>query len=227
MNLFVHCAQIAQALSCQKSHLTYKPLITMGKYLKIMLLVIASVLSVNMAAQNQWSVLAGLLKSDNKGSYSGESVTITTNDYGFYAGAGLDFPIEGVRNMYFEGQLVYSYLEALEGDSSENVHALNLPLRAKYKVDLSDKFGIFAYGGPVTSLGLAGKSKVKNTTYSVYGKDGFLNRLDFKLGIGGGIELCHKVVISVGYDWGLLNISRNHSVNMRLNLLHIGVAYNI
>lgn len=71
---------------------------------RIILLIIVSILSANAAAQNQWSVCAGYLKSDNRGSSaSNSSATITTHDYGFYAGVGLGFPVEGTRNLYFEG----------------------------------------------------------------------------------------------------------------------------
>lgn len=189
-----------------------------------------SILSVNAAAQNQWSVCAGYLKSDNRGSSaSNSSATITTHDYGFYAGVGLGFPVEGTRNLYFEGDVVYSYLGTVDYEFPERIHTLNLPLRVKYKVDLTNILGIFAYGGPVSSFGFAGSSKVHDKEYPLYGKDGILNRLDFKLGIGDGIEVWQKVVFRIGYDWGMLNASKNHhnSNKIRLNLLHVGVAYNI
>lgn len=109
----------------------------------------------------------------------------------------------------------------------ERIHTLNLPLRVKYKVDLTNIFGIFAYGGPVSSFGFAGSSKVNDKEYPLYGKDGILNRLDLKLGIGAGIEVWQKVVLRIGYDWGMLNASRHLYAKMRLNLLHVGVAYNI
>lgn len=199
----------------------------MNKFLKITLLVVASIMSVNAVAQNQWSVTAGYQKSDNRASASTGGTTITTNCNGFFAGVGYEAPIKGIQNLYFEGQFLYSYLGDRDGDVTENLHSLLVPLRAKYKMDLTDQFGIFAYGGPVASLGIGANAKQGNVSYSLYGKDGIINRFDVKLGIGAGIELSHKVVFRIGYDWGLFNASLVDGVKMNINLLQIGVAYNL
>ena len=104
---------------------------------------------------------------------------------------------------------------------------LNVPFRAKYKVNITDQFGIFGYGGPVASFGLAANNKKGNVSYSLYGDDGIINRVDLKLGIGAGIELSQKIVFRVGYDWGLFNMSKINNVKMKINWFHVGVAYNL
>lgn len=187
----------------------------------------ALIMSVNAYSQNQWYVTAGYLNSDNKASASSGGITVTTNDRGFYAGAGLEAPVYGIDNFYLDGALLYSYLGDKDGDMTENMHMLNIPLRAKYKIYLSETFGIFGYGGPVASFGLAANNKSGNLSYSLYGSDGILNRVDVKLGIGAGIELSQKIVFKIGYDWGLFNMSSVNGVKMHLNILNIGVSYNL
>lgn len=199
----------------------------MHKLMKIALLVVASALSLNTFAQEQWHIAAGYLKSDNRATAAGGGATVTTNDNGFYIGAGSECPIKGIDNFYLEAEFLYSYLGDKNGDVTENIHLLNIPLRAKYKAYLNNQFGIFAYGGPVASIGLAANEKQGKVSYSLYGKDGILNRYDIKLGIGAGIELSHKVVFRIGYDWGLFNLSTVDGVKLKLNTLSVGFAYNL
>ena len=195
--------------------------------LKFAILAIISLFSINAFSQNKWNVTAGYLLSANKASASTGGTTVTTNDDGFYVGAGYESPVNGIENFYLEGQLLYSYLGDKNGDVTENIHMLNVPFRAKYKVNITDQFGIFGYGGPVASFGLAANNKKGNVSYSLYGDDGIINRVDLKLGIGAVIELSQKIVFRVGYDWGLFNMSKINNVKMKINWFHVGVAYNL
>lgn len=190
-------------------------------------IIIALLVSLNAFAQNQWNITAGYLHSDIKTSAATGGSTLTTNINGFYVGAGYEAPVNQIDNFYLEGQFLYSYLGDKNGDVTENIHMLNVPFRAKYKIYITDQFGIFGYSGPVTSFGLAANDKQGNTSYSLYGDDGIINRVDLKLGIGAGIELSRKIVFRVGYDWGLFNMSKIDNVKMHINWFCFGVVYNI
>lgn len=200
---------------------------TMKITTKIAVAIIASLTSFCAFAQNQWYITAGYLNSDNKASAAIGGTTLTTNNGGFYVGAGYEAPVNQIDNFYLEGQFLYSYLGDKNGDVTESIHMLNIPFRAKYKVYITDQFGVFGYGGPVASFGLAANDKVGNISYSLYGDDGIINRVDLKLGIGGGIELSHRISFRVGYDWGLFNMSKIGDAKMHINWFHVGVAYNL
>ncbi len=199
----------------------------MKSLFRITAAVIAVLVSVNAFSQNQWNVVGGYLRSDNKASAATGGVTVTTNDNGFYIGAGYETAVKQIENFYLEGAFLYSYLGCKNGDVTENMHMLNIPFRAKYKVAVTDQFSIFSYGGPVASFGLAANNKQGNVSASLYGDDGILNRVDLKLGLGVGVELSQKLIFRFGYDWGLFNMSKVDNVDMKLNLFHIGVAYNL
>lgn len=183
-------------------------------------------LSLNVFSQNLWYAGAGYLNSAYRFvSYDGAAVT--TNSNGFYVGAGYETSVRGIENFYLDVQLLYSYQGDKYGDVTENIHMLSIPFRAKYKAHITDQFGIFGYGGPVASFGLAANEKQGNFSYSLYGDDGMLNRFDVKLGLGAGIEFSRKIVFRVGYDWGLFNILTVDDVKMHINIFHVDVIYNL
>ena len=190
---------------------------------RAMAVIALTILSVNAYSQSRLNITAGYLKSDNSTSALG-IVSLSSHDNGFYVGIGSESPVNSIRDFYIESQILYSYLGDKSGSTSEAFHMLNIPIRAKYKLYLGNQFGIFAYGGPVFSVGLAANETAGSYSYSLYGNDGIMNRFDLKLGVGGGIELGHRLAFRVGYDWGLLNMSRVNNVNMNISLFHAGVA---
>ena len=193
--------------------------------LKIAAAVAALLISAGASAQGPWSITAGYLCPAYRASAS--DVTSTSNGNGFYLGAGYEMPVRDIENFYLEGQLFYSYLGDKSGDTTENIHLLNLPVRGKYKTYVNDNFGIFCYAGPMLSYGIAANDKVGSVAFDLYGDDGILNRFDIKLGIGAGVELSRKLVFRIGYDWGLFNISKVDGAKAHIHWLNVGVAYNL
>lgn len=196
--------------------------------LKIAAAVAATLISAGASAQGPWSITAGYLNAACRASAtSSEDVVSVSHLNGFYLGAGYEMPVKSVENFYLEGQLLYSYLGDKSGDTKENIHMLNLPVRGKYKISVNDNLGVFGYAGPLLSYGFAANDKVGSVAFDLYGDDGILNRFDIKLGIGVGAELSNRIVLNIGYDWGLFNISKVDSTKAHIHWLNVGVAYRL
>ena len=188
---------------------------------KIALVFAAMLFAFSAFAQEQWYVTAGYLHGT-----SIEKNTNTSNpSNGFYAGVGSEVPI--AKNFYLVAEIEYALQTTKDNDSGANeyMHMINVPLRFKYKYPVSPAISIFAQAGVVTSIGLAAYAKVGNTSVDYYGENGILNRLDSKLGIGGGVEIGKKIAIDAGYDWGMWNMSKLPNGNMKIHFLHVGLAY--
>lgn len=197
----------------------------MNKNSKVVLVLALAFLSLN--ANAQYSIQAGYLKSDNIAKAAIGGTSVTTNNSGFYVGLNAAWPIARIENLYYEGGILYSYLGDKNGDVTENIHLLNFPLHLKYQYDVTPQIGIFGFAGPTASIGLAAHDKDSSTSVSLYGDNGILNRVDLKLGIGGGLEFSKKLAVRIGYDWGLFNMSKIENVKMNLNYFHVGIAYNL
>jgi hypothetical protein len=98
-------------------------------------------------------------------------------------------------------------------------HSLDIPIRLTYTHPLSKSLKVFGFAGPNINIGLF---QTINTTSSVdyipskfsdLYKDAVLNRLNFQLGAGAGVQW-KKYQIKAGYDFGLNNLNRLSTGNM-------------
>lgn len=172
-------------------------------------------------AQEQWYVTAGYLH----GTSVNKEADLTNPSNGFYAGVGSEVPI--ATNLYLIGEIEYAFQGTNDKDTGvkENMHMINVPLRFRYKYPINAMFSVFAQAGVVTSIGLAAGAKQGNVSVDYYGENGILNRLDSKLGIGGGVEISKKIAIDAGYDWGMFNMSKVNNNTMKIHFLHVGLSY--
>ena len=218
----------------------------MKKFTLLVLLALTTMLSASSYAQIRWSVTGGYALGTFTASENGFS--LSSNDNGFYAGILGDILTE-IPHVTGEKGLTYSYLQdktsSLTSISTgngerlsfvkESIHFLNLPFKAKYSLPVSEHFGIFLLGGPTLAIGLDGNQKYLSVNYSMgyraqekniplFGEDGGLNRLDLKLGIGGGVTLYDWLELRVGYDWGLLNIASKTDISSHVHYFHAGIA---
>ena len=101
-------------------------------------------------------------------------------------------------------------------------HFLNIPLHVTYTYPFSKSLKAFGYAGPNINIGLY---QTVNTTsdvsyipskFSDLYKDAVLNRLNFQLGIGAGVQW-KKYQLKGGYDFGINNINRLSTGNMNQN----------
>ena len=193
----------------------------MKKIITLAAVLFAAIISVNSFAQIRWSATAGFGQATL--SYKSGGITVSGTDNGIYAGVLGEMPLEGVQNLGIEGGVIYSWFMDKKEGIKENIHLLNVPVKAKYSFPLNNEFGFFALAGPTFALGLSATNKENGATLDLF--EDYLKRFDIKLGIGAGVCYNDLIEFRVGYDWSLLNISQVSSTTGHLNYLHIGLAY--
>lgn len=128
-------------------------------------------------------------------------------------------------------------------------HTLNVPLRATYTLPIFWKLKLFAYAGPVFNIGLAEPTTLK-ANKTVWVKSGeydaytdkenrlniagvesnpqwesvALNRFNIQLGAGAGVQW-RNLRVKGGYDWGVLNISKNKNASQHNKGWSVSLEY--
>lgn len=195
----------------------------MKKILVLFALLAVTLTGVQAQSNLRWGVTGGL----NVSHFSPDGFE---NKAGFHLGAKaeLGFP-DALDGLYMDFGL--AHLEGLKVDGDEGEvkftpYYLEIPVHVGYKFPVSSKCTLFANAGPYLSIGMFGKSKVevKDETEKTdfFGNDG-ADRFDFGLGLKAGVELNQKYQISLGYDWGLIDIEDDldsKNGNMMLSLTY-------
>ena len=120
---------------------------------------------------------------------------------------------------------------------STQLHQLDIPVRAMYKIQLPKQFALFAFAGPTFQIGLYAPENVEvdltDLTSSFTGIVSGTNNLyaesvlpfNFMLGLGGGLEWTNYR-LQAGYDFGLHNLYRNTiGSNMYQRQWFVSVSY--
>ena len=180
---------------------------------------------------------------------------------GLYVEVSKDFAI--VRKaLYFQTGLTYTYQNSnnrfseagIKLVSDRNEHYLDIPLRLKFKLNVTPNLRAFIYAGPTMDFGLSatmqyrsvaeGSSELGKIKYNYFtGKTktstaiaGFqaqtpaspFRRFDVLMGGAIGVELYDIAEVKLGFDWGLINKNKNKAVADYLtthrNLFHLGVG---
>lgn len=211
---------------------------------KIAILFAAAALLLAAAPANaQLQVGAGYLNStlsttvrDNKAS---------NNSHGVYAGLSYNIPI--VAGLGIAPGVYYSLLFGKSASSVDLIfadakfesksqeHAINVPVYLNYGFQLVDDFKFFLFAGPTLQYGLSSKTTStgdfsgpihvgSENTIDNYASDSKYKRLNVYVGGGLGMN-AGPIQVTVGYDYGLMNLSAAENVDMRRSNLKIGVAF--
>lgn len=139
---------------------------------------------------------------------------------------GLMFTTKGAK---YTGELL-----GIKGDYTTRPMYLQLPVHFAYKLDVAPTTRIVFHGGPYAAVGVAGKSNLsvsagdnelgKTESTPLFGDKGSLNRFDAGLGIGVGAEF-GVFLVDLGWDFGLMNISKNENANMKNQNAYLSVGY--
>ncbi len=168
----------------------------------------------------------GSLALGNEGHFTGR-----TRHSGFRAGLTYDFNIKG--NLFIHSGLAYSYTAAnmrereytLSSYSDEGTlrtrstyQQIELPIRVKYDLPVTNDFKFFVFGGPVLGYTFSGqmfgwtfqsddggynRTDYENSAYDLYATY-HLRPFELRLGAGLGAHYKHYL-IKFSYDWGLFN----------------------
>ena len=192
----------------------------------------------------------GTLAVGDEGHFSG-----TTRNHGFRAGLTYDFTIKG--NLGLHTGVLYSYAAGNVWETerilpSYSVYGtmqvrsvyqqLEVPIRVRYDLPVTNDFKFFVFGGPVLGYTLSGQVKdwafrVKEVSwqgtglypqsypYNVYERYGLMP-FELKLGAGLGVHYKHYV-LKFSYDWGLLDQYTRGTASDKVhhNQLNVSVGY--
>lgn len=214
---------------------------------KFFAIVLAAALFAGTNAFAQLYPGVGYINSTLSGQFNGNAQD-PENSNGFYAGASFNVPVAsglGVAPGLYASYITNTKegsasLGGIASGNSKTVFteiALNVPVMANYTYALNRDAKVFAFAGPTFQLGLSSKA-VTNSNAEVLGVSGSSNSTKdyyadgdykkFNVYVGGGVGAeFAKIVITLGYDYGLMNLyggTTDNTYYKRSNL-HIGVGY--
>ena len=110
-------------------------------------------------------------------------------------------------------------------------HFLNIPLHVTYTYPFSKSLKAFGYAGPNINVGLyqtvnatSDVSYVPSQFSDLY-KDAILNRLNFQVGVGAGVQW-KKYQLKAGYDFGINNLNRLDTGTQHQNGWYVSFGLN-
>lgn len=193
-------------------------------------LMVVGAVSVN-AQSLRWGVVAGM----NVSNYDFAVSDVFDPRVGFHAGVKGEWVFsQKVPGLYLDfGALLTTKggkMDAEIEDTGEPTtlklqpYYLEIPVHVGYKHAFTDKFAIFGNVGPYFGIGLFGKMKAAGESIDYFG-DGAFDRFDFGLGLKAGVEFSQKYQLSIGYDWGLVNVIDAEGLDWKNKNLMISLGY--
>ena len=208
----------------------------MKKFLPLVLFALLGSASVQ-AQELRWGVTGAM----NLANYSMKVNDISidpSSRIGFRAGLRMEMEAPFIyEGFYFDGELALSAkgakLNPSSGEDAVEVisrpYYLEIPLHIGYRYMFGKgKVGVFGSFGPYFGVGIFGTSKVTDDGVSskpdVFSSDG-LKRFDFGLGLRAGVAMFDNYRIYVGYDWGLVDVSKQSGSRINNRNFYVGAAY--
>ena len=105
---------------------------------------------------------------------------------------------------------------------------VDLPIRAKFYIPISDEFELFVFGGAVPSVCLSshlGIGSDKNDKISRFGENSNYSRYDVMAGGGIGAEIAEHFKIALGYDHGLLDRDKSDAKTLHTAAAKFTVSF--
>ncbi len=212
--------------------------------MKRIILTLALVAAAATSAMAQFSVGAGYLNQTAKTTttVSSTSSSNSVTSQGFYLGAdaaySLGYGLSVVPGIWY-GYLTNNNANGVAGIASTsaktNSHYIAVPVNVKYGIGLGEMLNAFVYAGPQFELGIASKTTTtvgalgtsSSSTLDNYGDNGSLNRFNISLGAGVGVDVAEMIRVNFGYHYGLLNMYKGSSDNVKVNNSYwsVGAAF--
>ncbi|NDV79095.1 outer membrane beta-barrel protein [Dysgonomonas sp. 511] len=210
----------------------------MKKYIIACLCICTLCLSLPAQIQVDYQPLTFGIKAGVNLSSAGGDIKGTKSKIAYNAGITVDYAINPVLYIltgleYTVKGYKYNMVKIVDGDNSTDYQKTNgykkaeavfiqLPVYAAYKLDLSRHSRIVTFGGPYAAYGISGKTDTDDGEVDTFGDKG-LDRLDFGIGFGGGIEV-HKVVFAIGCELGLANLNEKEN-KVRMANAYFSMGY--
>lgn len=175
---------------------------------------------------------------------------VTANNIGLSAfnnGGGIEFGgiynIPVAANFYIEPGLKLYYdtysmkkewLEAWQDNlifdkASVKKFGMRIPVMAGYHFDFTQDIKLYVFTGPEFEIGLSCKECIKGhnieSSESLYGKDGDMNRVNVLWGIGAGISY-QQFYFGVNGGIGMVNMMKDTGATFHENRVTLSLGYN-
>lgn len=197
------------------------------KTIKLLLVATLILAGVSLKAQDNpftFGVKAGVNMSNLTGDIENNKVRL-----GYNIGLTLDYSI--TKGWYILTGIEYttkgSNFKKTAGVKS-SIHAayLQLPIHAAYKMEVSPNTVLVFRGGPFLAYGVNGDytQKVGGVKTSSSTFSHALDRFDLGLGLGVGAEF-DKVSLTLGWDFGLLDVSKVDGAKIRTGNAYLSAGY--
>ena len=191
----------------------------------------------------QISVGAGYLYSTLASTYKGNAQDNEISN-GLYMGAGFDIPVLG-DDLKLTPGLYLSVLTSKTNSSFAGIAnvqsiftevAINLPVYVSYGIEMGHA-DLFVYGGPTFQYGISSKYKVDSTVavplIGIIASDGVIDNYKendyspFNIYLGGGLgaDLNEKLRVTLGFDYGLLNLYKGDQENTKYNRYNFKLGF--
>lgn len=204
---------------------------------KLRLSLVAAMLMVITAVSAQTSL--GIKGGLNMSNFYGDEVNDKNMKLGFHVGLVADY--EFAPNMAIQSGLLFTTkgsefklgTENVKIEQTVNPMYLQVPVHFAYKADVMPGTRIVFHAGPYVAYGIAGKAKVKGTlgdssaesrSVNVFGDKALLKPFDAGLGLGVGAEFS-RFLVDIGWDMGLVNISKADNGNIKNQNAYLSVGY--
>ena len=102
---------------------------------------------------------------------------------------------------------------------------VDIPVRAKFYVPISDAFQLFVFGGVSPSVCLSSNIRETSGKVSRFRKDSDYSRYDLLAGGGIGAEVAECVKFALGYDHGVLDRDRSETAKQHVAAVKFTVSY--
>ncbi len=181
--------------------------------MKKLFLAIAACFAIGASAQSniQWEGVAGF----NLSNYGGLG-----SKPGAHFGAKAEFGLPSIADgVYLNAGALFS-LEGYKVDfmgiasAKANAAFLDIPIHMGYRYTINDKVAVFGEAGPYVAVGLFGKisssvdfmGEIEGEKLNTFDS---MKRFDIGAGLKFGVEVLQKYTLSIGYDWGFMNLAKS------------------
>jgi len=202
------------------------------KKLTVSLLALMLIATITVKAQVSLSAKGGL----NMSNLYGDELTDENVKFGFNLGLALDYefqPAMAVQTGLFfttKGSKVTREIGNLNGDFTQTLNYLQLPVHFAYKYEVMPATRLVFHAGPYIAYGVGGKSELTAGEASinsnkVFGDENYQYKpFDAGVGLGVGAEF-GQFLLDLGWDMGLVNISRIDDGNIKNQNAYLSIGY--
>jgi hypothetical protein len=202
-------------------------------------LIAAMLILVTTAANAQMSL--GVKGGVNLANFYGDELSNKSVKPGFHIGILADYEFmysSAIQTgLFFTTKGFRSKSAGMSGDVKyrENLMYLQLPVHYAYKLDVSPGTRVVFHAGPYMACGVGGSRKITTGDFSgewgnvdgIFGDGHYrYKRFDAGLGLGIGAEF-GPILFDLGWDMGLVNISRSRNGNIKNQNAFLSIGYKL